>query len=157
VGGAAGPTESSIEEPVTALAELQHQASSATSGLSNITPAQFAEGLRITGIVCVQNLYNIAHRHDDGFVDDLAARGVAYVPFFPLGGFTPLQSFALDAAAASLGATPRQVALGWLLRRSPNILLIPGTSSVAHLRENLEASSLEIPSGVLNDLNGLGH
>jgi len=104
----------------------------------------------------VQNLYNLSHRHDDGFVDDLAARGVAYVPFFPLGGFTPLQSSILDAAAASLQATPMQLALAWLLQRSPNLLLIPGTSSVAHLRENLKAATLEIPREVLGDLDSLG-
>ena len=124
-------------------------------GLSNITPAQLAEGQSITGIVCVQNFYNVAHRKDDGFIDDLAAQGIAYVPFFPLGGFTPLQSSVLDAAAASLKVTPMQLALAWLLQRSPNILLIPGTSSAAHLRQNLEASSLQIPADVLRALDSV--
>jgi aryl-alcohol dehydrogenase-like predicted oxidoreductase len=156
VGGVVGPSEGSIEEPLTALAELQRQGLLRHIGLSNVTPAQFAQGRTIADIVCVQNFYNVAHRNDDAFVDDLAARGVAYVPFFPLGGFTPLQSSVLDGAAASLEATPMQLALAWLLRRSPNILLIPGTSSVAHLRENLEASKLDIPREVLNDLDSLG-
>ena len=156
VGGVMGPSDGSIEEPLTVLAELQRQGLIRHIGLSNVTPTQFAQGRTITEIVCVQNVYNVAHRNDDGFVDDLAARGVAYVPFFPLGGFTPLQSSILDAAAASLQATPMQLALAWLLQRSPNILLIPGTSSVAHLRENLEASTLEIPPEVLGDLDSLG-
>jgi len=156
VGGILKPSEGSIEEPLTVLAELQRQGLIRHIGLSNVTPKQFAQGRTITEIVCVQNAYNVAHRNDDGFVDDLATRGVAYVPFFPLGGFTPLQSSILDAAAASLQATPMQLALAWLLRRSPNILLIPGTSSVAHLRENLEASKLEIPREVLGDLDSLG-
>ena len=154
VGGAMGPSDGSIEAPLTVLAELQRQGLIRHIGLSNVTPTQFAQGRTISEIVCVQNLYNVAHRHDDGFVDDLAARGVAYVPFFPLGGFTPLQSSILDAAAALLQATPMQLALAWLLQRSPNILLIPGTSSVAHLRENLKASTLEIPREVLGDLDG---
>jgi len=156
VGGVVGPSEGSIEEPLTALAELQRQGLLRHIGLSNVTPAQFAQGRTIADIVCVQNFYNVAHRNDDAFIDDLAARGVAYVPFFPLGGFTPLQSSVLDGAAASLDATPMQLALAWLLRRSPNILLIPGTSSVAHLRENLEASKLDIPREVLDDLDLLG-
>jgi pyridoxine 4-dehydrogenase len=156
VGGAMGPSGGSIEEPLTALAELQRLGLIRHIGLSNVTPEQFAQGRTIAEIVCVQNAYNVAHRHDDRFVDDLAARGVAYVPFFPLGGFTPLQSSILDAAAASLQATPMQLALAWLLQRSPNILLIPGTSSVAHLRENLEASTLVIPREVLRDLDSLG-
>jgi len=156
VGGVVGPSEGSIEEPLTALAELQRQGLLRHIGLSNVTPAQFAQGRTIADIVCVQNVYNVAHRNDDAFIDDLAARGVAYVPFFPLGGFTPLQSSVLDGAAASLEATPMQLALAWLLRRSPNILLIPGTSSVAHLRENLEASKLDIPREVLDDLDLLG-
>ena len=156
VGGVMGPSDGSIEEPLTVLAELQRQGLIRHIGLSNVTPKQFAQGRTIAEIVCVQNAYNVAHRNDDGFVDDLAARGVAYVPFFPLGGFTPLQSSILDAAAASLQATPMQLALAWLLQRSPNILLIPGTSSVAHLRENLEASQLEIPREVLGDLDSLG-
>jgi pyridoxine 4-dehydrogenase len=155
VGGVMGPSDGSIEEPLTVLAELQRQGLIRHLGLSNVTPEQFAQGRTITEIVCVQNLYNLAHRNDDRFVDDLAARGVAYVPFFPLGGFTPLQSSSLDAAAASLRVTPMQLALAWLLHRSPNILLIPGTSSVAHLRENLEAATLEIPRDVLGDLDSL--
>ena len=129
VGGVTGPSEGSIEEPLTVLAELQRQGLIRHIGLSNVTPKQLAQGQTIAEIVCVQNLYNLAHRNDDGFVDDLAAQGIAYVPFFPLGGFTPLQSSVLDAAAASLQATPMQLALAWLLQRSPNILLIPGTSS----------------------------
>jgi pyridoxine 4-dehydrogenase len=156
MGGVTGPSEGSIEEPLTVLAELQRQGLIRHIGLSNITPQQFAQGQTITNIVCVQNYYNVVHRHDDRFIDDLAARGVAYVPFFPLGGFTPLQSSKLDTAAASLKATPMQLALAWLLQRSPNILLIPGTSSVAHLRENLQAATLEIPGELLADLNALG-
>ena len=126
------------------LAELKHQGLIRHLGLSNVTPRQLAEAQKISEIVCVQNFYNIAHRDDDGFIDELARQGIAYVPFFPLGGFTPLQSAALDAAAASLQATPMQVALAWLLQRAPNILLIPGTSSVKHLRENLEAAALQL-------------
>jgi pyridoxine 4-dehydrogenase len=156
VTGVIESSEGSIEEPLTALADLQRQGLVRHIGLSNVTPKQFAEGRRIAEIVCVQNAYNVAHRNDDRFVDDLAAQGVAYVPFFPLGGFTPLQSSALDAAAAALQATPMQVALAWLLQRSANILLIPGTSSVAHLRENLDASQLQIPREVLDDLDALG-
>ena len=151
-----GPSEGSIEEPLTVLAELKSQGLIRHLGLSNVSPEQLAEAQTITEIVCVQNLYNVAHRHDDGFIDDLAKRGIAYVPFFPLGGFTPLQSSALDAAAASLQATPMQVALAWLLHRSPNILLIPGTSSTAHLRENLNAATLELPSDALAALDSIG-
>ena len=121
-------------------------------GLSNVTPAQFAEARKIAETVCVQNMYNVAHRTDDGFIDTLAEQGIAYVPFFPLGGFSPLQSSALNAAAASLQATPMQVALAWLLQRSPNILLIPGTSSVEHLRENLKAATLQLPPDRLAEL-----
>jgi len=156
VGGITGPSDGSIEEPLTAIAELQRQGLIRHIGLSNVTPAQFAQGRTIAAIVCVQNFYNLAHRNDDSFVDDLAAQGVAYVPFFPLGGFTPLQSSTLDAAAASLKVTPMQLALAWLLHRSPNILLIPGTSSVAHLRENLKASTLEIPRDIIGALDSLG-
>lgn len=156
VGGVMGPSDGSIAEPLTVLADLQRQGLIRHIGLSNVTPGQLAEGQTIAEIVCVQNFYNLVHRHDDAFVDDLAARGIAYVPFFPLGGFTPLQSSVLDAAAASLRATPMQLALAWLLQRSPNLLLIPGTSSAAHLRENLEASTLEIPDDVLADLEALG-
>ena len=156
VGGFQEPTEGSVEGPLTVLAELTQQGKIRHIGLSNVSPQQFAEAQKITNIVCVQNFYNVAHRTDDSFIDDLAARGVAYVPFFPLGGFTPLQSSELDAAAASAGATPMQLALAWLLRRSPNILLIPGTSSVAHLRENLRAAALEIPVEVLASLDAVG-
>jgi aryl-alcohol dehydrogenase-like predicted oxidoreductase len=156
VGGVHGPSEGSIAEPLTVLADLQRQGVIRHIGLSNITPAQFAEAQSIARIVCVQNQYNVAHREDDRFIDDLNAQGIAYVPFFPLGGFTPLQSSTLDAAAASLQVTPMQLALAWLLQRSPNILLIPGTSSVAHLRENLAAATLKIPAKVLADLDALG-
>jgi aryl-alcohol dehydrogenase-like predicted oxidoreductase len=156
VGGIAEPSEGSIAEPLAVLAELKEQGLVRQIGLSNVTPAQLAEGQSITEIVCVQNFYNVAHRNDDGFIDDLAAQGVAYVPFFPLGGFTPLQSSVLDAAAASLNVTPMQLALAWLLQRSRNILLIPGTSSVAHLRENLEASTLQVPPEVLRALDAIG-
>src|SRR5271169_6037215 len=149
VGGMMGPSEASIEEPLTVLAELKRQGLIRHLGLSNISPAQLAQGQAITEIVCVQNFYNVAHRDDDGFIDDLARRGVAYVPFFPLGGFTPLQSSALDSTAAALEATPMQVALAWLLRRSPNILLIPGTSSVEHLRENIRAGALQLPLEII--------
>jgi aryl-alcohol dehydrogenase-like predicted oxidoreductase len=156
VGGFSEPTEGSIEEPLTALAELKNQGLIRHIGLSNVSSRQFAEGQQITDIVCIQNFYNVAHRNDDAFIGDLAAQGVAYVPFFPLGGFTPLQSLVLDGAAASLEITPMQLALAWLLQRSPNILLIPGTSSVGHLRENLQAAKLEIPSEVLSALDGIG-
>jgi pyridoxine 4-dehydrogenase len=153
VGGVMGPSDGSIEEPLTVLADLQRRGLIRHIGLSNVMPKQFVQGQAITEIVCVQNAYTIARGNEDGFLDDLAARGVAYVPFSALGGFTPLQSSILDAAAASLHATPIQVALAWLLQRSPNILLIPGTSSVAHLRENLKASLLEIPRDVLDALD----
>jgi pyridoxine 4-dehydrogenase len=156
VGGITEPGEEAIEEPLTVLAELKRQGLIRHIGLSNITPKQLSEAQTITEIVCVQNFYNVARRNDDAFIDDLAAQGIAYVPFFPLGGFTPLQSSALDASAASLEATPMQVALAWLLHRSPNILLIPGTSSVAHLRENLKAAMLQIPTEVLSDLDAIG-
>jgi pyridoxine 4-dehydrogenase len=156
VGGMMEPTEGSIEDPLTVLAELKRQGLIRHIGLSNITPRQLAEAHAITDIVCVQNFYNLAHRNDDRFIDDLAARGLAYVPFFPLGGFTPLQSSALNAAAASLQATPMQVALAWLQHRSRNILLIPGTSSLEHLRENLKAATLQIPAALLADLDAIG-
>jgi len=156
VGGIMEPGQESIEEPLTVLAELKSRGLIRHIGLSNITPKQLAEAQTITEIVCVQNFYNVARRNDDAFIDDLAAQGIAYVPFFPLGGFTPLQSSALNAAAASLEATPMQVALAWLLQRSPNILLIPGTSSLEHLRENLQSSMLQIPSKVIADLDGIG-
>ena len=140
-----GPAEGSIEAPLAVLAELQQQGLVRHVGLSNVTPTQVAEGRRICEIVCVQNQYNLAHRSDDALIDDLARDGIAYVPFFPLGGFNPLQSSALSDVAQRLGATPMQVALAWLLRRAPNILLISGTSSVAHLRENLAAAELDLP------------
>ncbi len=140
-----GPAEGSIEAPLTVLAELQQQGLVHHIGLSNVTPAQIAEGRRICEIVCVQNLYNLARRDDDALIGDLARDGTAYVPFFPLGGFTPLQSTALSEAAKALGATPMQVALAWLLQRAPNILLIPGTASVGHLRENLAVTDLALP------------
>jgi aryl-alcohol dehydrogenase-like predicted oxidoreductase len=155
VGGMMEPSDGSITEPLTELAELKRQGLIRFIGLSNVTARQLAEGQAITEIVCVQNFYNVAHRNDDGLIDDLAAQGIAYVPFFPLGGFTPLQSSALDAAAASLEVTPLQVALAWLLQRSPNILLIPGTSSLGHLRENLKAARLRIPSEVLANLDAI--
>jgi len=156
MGGMMGPEEGSIEEPLTALAELKRQGLIRHLGLSNVSPKQLTEAQAITEIVCIQNLYNVAHRHDDAFITDLAAQGVPYVPFFPLGGFTPLQSSILDSAAASLHATPMQVALAWLLQRSPNVLLIPGTSSVSHLRENLAAATLQIPSQTLAALDSIG-
>jgi pyridoxine 4-dehydrogenase len=156
VGGIMEPGEAAIEEPLTVLAELKRQGLIRHIGLSNITPKQLSEAQSITEIVCVQNFYNVARRSDDAFIDDLAAQGIAYVPFFPLGGFTPLQSSALDASAASLEATPMQIALAWLLHRSPNILLIPGTSSVAHLHENLKAAALQIPAEVRSDLDAIG-
>jgi pyridoxine 4-dehydrogenase len=156
VGPVMEPSEGSIEEPLTVLAELKQQGLIHHIGLSNITRNQLSEAQTTTEIVCVQNFYNVAHRNDDDLIDSLAAQGIAYVPFFPLGGFTPLQSSALDAAAAALKATPMQVALAWLLQRSPNILLIPGTSSLAHLRENLKAATLQIPSAVLGDLGAIG-
>jgi pyridoxine 4-dehydrogenase len=155
MGNVHAPAEGSIEKQVTALAELQREGLVRHIGLSNVTSAQVAEAERITPIVCVQNHYNLVQRDDDALVDELARKGIAYVPFFPLGGFTPIQSSALSTIAASLNATPMQVALAWLLHRSPNILLIPGTSSVAHLRENLQAASLELPDAVLHDLDAI--
>jgi pyridoxine 4-dehydrogenase len=155
-GGIMGPSEGSIAEPLTVLAELKSQGLIRHLGLSNVTPGQLAEAQTITEIGCIQNLYNVAHRHDDAFIDDLATQGIAYVPFFPLGGFTPLQSSELNSVAASLQATPMQVALAWLLHRSPNILLIPGTSSIAHLRENLNAATLELPPDALATLDSIG-
>ena len=153
-----GPTEGSIAEPLTVLAELQRQGLIRHLGLSNVTRGQLVEAQKISEIVCIQNLYNVAHRThtEDAFIDDLAAQGIAYVPFFPLGGFTPLQSAVLDAAAASLHATPMQVAQAWLLHRSPNVLLIPGTSSVKHLRENLNAASLQLPPEIIANLDSIG-
>jgi aryl-alcohol dehydrogenase-like predicted oxidoreductase len=149
------PAEGSLEAPLTVLAELQRKGLVRHVGLSNVTPAQIAEGRRVCEIVCVQNYYNLAHRADDVLIDDLARQGIAYVPFFPLGGFTPLQSSTLSSVAGRLGVTPMQVALAWLLHRSPNILLIPGTSSVAHLRENLAAGRLTLSPETLADLEGI--
>ena len=151
-----GPAEGSIEAPLTVLAELQRQGLVRHIGLSNVTPSQVAEGQRICEVVCVQNHCNVAHRDDDALIDELAHDGIAYVPFFPLGGFSPLQSSALSEVSARLGATPMQVALAWLLRRAPNILLIPGTSSVAHLRENLQAGALALPEDAMAALDGIG-
>jgi pyridoxine 4-dehydrogenase len=156
VGGLMGPSEGSIEEPLTVLVELKQKGKIHHIGLSNVSSEQLEEGRRITEIVCVQNAYNLAHRTDDGFIHDLAEQGIAYVPFFPLGGFSPLQSSKLDAVAASLKATRMQVALAWLLQRSPNILLIPGTSSVEHLRENLKAGSLQLSSEMIAELDSIG-
>ena len=155
VGAALQPSEGSIEEPLTTLAELQRQGLVRHIGLSNVTPGQLQEGQKITEIVCVQNFYNLTRRADDGFIGALAKQGIAYVPFFPLGGFTPLQSSALDGVAASLKARPMQVALAWLLQRSGNMLLIPGTSSVGHLRENLDAATLELSSDAIAKLNAI--
>lgn len=153
--GVHGPAEGSIEAQVTKLAELQRKGLVRHIGLSNVTRAQIAEGRKICEIVCVQNQYNLAHRDDDALIDQLARDGIAYVPFFPLGGFSPLQSSTLSNVAERLGATPMQVALAWLLRRSPNILLIPGTSSVGHLRENLAAAELKLSADVLRELDGV--
>ncbi len=156
VGGLAEPIEGPIADKVEVLADLQRQGLIRHVGLSNVTPGQLAEAQAITKIVCIQNLYNLANRRDDAFIDDLALLGIPYVPFFPLGGFTPLQSSTLSDVAARLGATPMQVALAWLLHRSPNILLIPGTSSRGHLRENLAAADLKLPADVLADLDSIG-
>jgi pyridoxine 4-dehydrogenase len=150
-----GPAEGSIEAPLTALANLQRQGLVRHIGLSNVTPRQVAEGRRICEVACVQNHYNLAHRADDALIDGLARDRIAYVPFFPLGGFTPLQSSALSEVARRLGATPMQVALAWLLRRAPNILLIPGTSSVGHLRENLAAAQLDLPDAAVKALDDM--
>lgn len=155
VGGIMEPSEGSIEGPLTALAELKSQGLVRHIGLSNITPKQLEEGQRITEIVCVQNFYNVAQRKGDAFIDALAKQGIAYVPFFPLGGFTPLQSSTLDQVAESLQVTPMQVALAWLLHRSPNILTIPGTSSLSHLRENVSAATLKLPPDAITTLNSI--
>jgi pyridoxine 4-dehydrogenase len=151
--GIHGPVEGSLEAPLTVLADLQRQGLVRHIGLSNVTAKQVADGRKICEIVCVQNAYNLAHRADDALIDELVRAGTAYVPFFPLGGFTPLQSSTLSEVAARLGATQLQVALAWLLRRAPNILLIPGTSSVAHLRENLAAAELVLPDEALKELD----
>jgi len=150
-----GPSEGSLEEPFTVLADLQRQGLIRHLGVSNVTSAQVAQARGIAEVVCVQNAYNLAHRDDDALVDELAGQAIAFVPFFPLGGFTPLQSQALSDVAAKLDATPMQVALAWLLQRAPNILLIPGTSSRAHLRENLAAATLSLPTDVLATLDGV--
>lgn len=156
IGGLSAPTDEPFEEPLTALVELKQQGLIRHIGLSTVSPRQLAEAQKITEIVCIQNFYNVAHRTDDAFIDALARQGIAYVPYFPLGGFSPLQSSKLDEVAASLDATPMQVALAWLLHRSPNLLLIPGTSSVEHLRENLKAAVLELPDEALTTLDSIG-
>ena len=150
-----GPAEGSLEAPLSVLADLQRKGLIRHIGLSNVTPTQVAEGRRICEIVCVQNYYNLAYRDDDRLIDDLARAGTAYVPFFPLGGFNPLQSSVLSDVAARIGATAMQVALGWLLRRAPNILLIPGTSSMAHLKENLTATEIALSDDVVKQLDGV--
>ncbi|MBP1016700.1 aldo/keto reductase family oxidoreductase [Serratia fonticola] len=150
-----GPAEGSLEEPLSVLAALQQQGLVRHIGLSNVTSAQVAQGQKICEIVCVQNNYNLVHRDDDALIDELAGKGIAYVPFFPLGGFTPLQSTTLSEVAQQVGASPMQVALAWLLQRSPNILLIPGTSSLAHLKENLAAAQLKLPSDAVAKLNAI--
>ncbi|MEH1847013.1 MAG: aldo/keto reductase family oxidoreductase [Nostoc sp.] len=151
-----GPNEGSIAEQFTVLAEMQQQGLIRHLGLSNVTATQVEEALAIAPVVCVQNQYNLAHRDDDALVDDLALKGIAYVPFFPLGGFNPLQSSTLDTVAASVKATKMQIALAWLLQRSPNILLIPGTSSVEHLHENLKAADLQLPPQIIAELDAIG-
>jgi len=156
LGGLTGPTDEPFEEPLTALAELKQQGLIQHIGLSTVSPQQLNDARAVTEIVCVQNFYNVAQRTDDQFVEALAAKGIAYVPYFPLGGFSQLQSSKLDEVAASLDATPMQIALAWLLHRSPNILLIPGTSSVQHLRENLTAATLELPKEALATLDSIG-
>ncbi|BDH55152.1 hypothetical protein MTP03_00910 [Tsukamurella sp. PLM1] len=156
VGDFDTPSPGSIAEPFTVLAELQQQGLIRHLGVSTVTSEQVAEAQSIAPVACVQNFYNIAHRVDDELVDSLAAQGIAYVPYFPLGGFSPLQSDALIAVAARLGATPMAVALAWLLQRSPNILLIPGTSSIVHLRENIAGAALELPEDALAELDAIG-
>ena len=156
IGGMAEPVDEPFEEPLTALAELKQQGLVKQIGMSTVSAKQVAEAQKITNIVCVQNFYNVAQRGDDAFIETLAAQGIAYVPYFPLGGFSPLQSTKLDALAASLNATPMQIALAWLLHRAPNVLLIPGTSSVEHLRENLAAAALKLPAEALATLDAMG-
>jgi pyridoxine 4-dehydrogenase len=153
--GSHGPDEGSIEPQLTVFAELQREGLIRHIGLSSVTPTQIAEGRRICEIVCVQNHYNLAHRGDDAVIDALAGDGIAYVPYFPLGGFTPLQSSTLSDVARRLGATPMQIALAWLLHRAPNVLLIPGTSSIAHLRENLAAADYALPADAIAALDGI--
>ncbi|MCU1472103.1 oxidoreductase [Amnibacterium sp.] len=156
VGGAMGPRRGSVAEPFTVLLELQQEGLIRHVGVSNVTADQLAEAQSLGELVCVQNQYNLAHRGDDPLVDSCASQGIAYVPFFPLGGFSPLQSAVLDDVAAALGASPMQVALAWLLQRSPNILLIPGTSSVAHLRSNVAAGALRLPASAVAELDAMG-
>lgn len=156
MGDIHAPREGSIEEPFSVLADLQRQGLIRHLGLSNATAAQVEEARKIAPVVCVQNQYNLVHRADETLIGDLAAKGIAYVPFFPLGGFSPLQSEALNTIAAEIGATPMQAALAWLLRRAPNLLLIPGTASLVHLRENLAAAGLELQEAVLERLNQIG-
>jgi pyridoxine 4-dehydrogenase len=156
LGGMSAPEDEPFEEPLTALAELKQQGLIRHIGLSTVSPEQLTAAQAITEIVCIQNFYNVAQRGDDGFIDDLAKQGIAYVPYFPLGGFSPLQSSELSEIAERLGATPMQVALAWLLHRSPNVLLIPGTSSVGHLRENLAAAELVLNAEVIEELNSIG-
>ncbi len=151
-----GPAEGSLDEPLSALADMQQQGLIRHIGLSNVTPRQVEQARRMVPIACVQNMYNLVHRNDDALIDALAQDGIPYVPFFPLGGFSPLQSDALSNVARDLGATPMQVAIAWLLRRSPNILLIPGTSSVKHLRENLAAADLVLPDEAMASLERIG-
>ena len=155
VGGLFAPADGSIAEPLRALEAMQREGLVQHIGLSNVSPQQYEEGRAIATIVCVQNHYNVAHREDDSFIDQLEAAGVAYVPFFPLGGFSPVQSAVLDRAASSLERTPLAIALAWLLQRASNILLIPGTSSLDHLRENIEAASLVLPAEIVGELNGI--
>jgi aryl-alcohol dehydrogenase-like predicted oxidoreductase len=157
VGGIAEPSEGSIEEPLAVLVELKRDGLIRHIGLSNVTLRQLTQAQKLTEIVCIQNFYNLAHKDDDAFIDHLVAQGIAYVPFFPLGGFTPLQSSVIDAVAAKLQATPMQVALAWLLHRAPNILLIPGTSSPAHLRENRAAAELTLPDEAVSQLNSVAN
>src|SRR6202167_2701356 len=156
IGGLSEPTDEPFEEPLTALAELKQQGLIKHIGLSTVSAQQLVEAQKVTDIVCIQNFYNVAHRTDDAFIDALAEQGIAYVPYFPLGGFSPLQSSVLDRVAASMQASPMQVALAWLLRRSPNILLIPGTSSIRHLRENLAVAELDLPADAVAALDGIG-
>ena len=155
LGGPQGPVEKSLEAPLAVLAKLQREGLIRHIGLSTVTRAQIIEGMAIADIVCVQNHYNLAHRNDDALIEELAMKTIAYVPYFPLGGFTPLQSATLTEAAAKMNATPMQIALAWLLQRSPNILLIPGTSSLQHLRENMKAAQLTLPPEIVAALNGV--
>lgn len=154
-GDGHGPAEASLEEPFTVLAQLQSQGLIRHLGISNSTTRQVAQAQTIAPVVCVQNHYNLAHRRDDALIDELEKKGIAYVPFFPLGGFTPLQSSALESVANAVGASPMQVALAWLLHRAPNVLLIPGTSSLAHLRENLAAATLTLSAQMVSELDGI--